>query len=178
LALILLSLTGSCRQAASIPNSVSDDEYALYAAWINHHFKEQPQRLLLQSVTFQFDPLAENGCLQHRNGKLDRTALEMLGQYRPLGSAIYPVQTGRLQRSESRVKWRYEELRFFTREDPTGVYSLVSFSRAVFNESHTRAFVAVSDACGGLCGRGWLVTAHRQNGQWIFDPDGLCVWLY
>jgi len=176
-AFVILALTASCRRAAPISNEVSDDEYALYAAWINRHFKEQPQRLLLQDQTFIFDPLGQNGCVQNPREKLDRTAVAMLQQYRLLGSAIYAVLTGHFQRPESRVKWRYEESRGFPTEDQARPYSLIAFSRAVFDSSHTRAFFAVSDSCGGLCGYGGLVSAHREHGKWIFDSFPPCAWI-
>ena len=57
-------LTQACakNRALQIPNSISDEEYSVYSAWINHHFKEAPPRLLLASRTFIFDPLGSSGC--------------------------------------------------------------------------------------------------------------------
>jgi len=178
LAVSALVATTACRDgAAPVSDAVSDDEYTLYAAWIEHHFTEQPEGLLLENSTFPFDPLAQNGCLQGRVEKLDRTARAMLKQYRSLGSKEYPVLTIRFQRPESKVSWRYAEISGAIAADSIRPHRLINFSRAVFNQSHTRAFFAVNDQCGGLCGRGGLVSAFRRHGEWVFGSDALCMWI-
>jgi hypothetical protein len=173
-----LVATTACRDgAAPVTDAVSNDEYTLYAAWIEHHFKKQPEGLLLDNSTFPFDPLGQNGCRQGRVEKLDRTARAMLNQYRSLGSKEYPVLTARFQRPESKVNWRYAEISGAVAADSIYPHHFINFSRAVFNSSHTRAFFTVNDQCGGLCGGGGLVSAFRKHGAWVFGSDALCIWI-
>jgi hypothetical protein len=67
----------------------------VYSAWIKHHFKEQPTRLLLESRTFIFDPLRPYGCGKtlaqaHVSSRLVRALHD-------LGEAEYPVQTDKFR---------------------------------------------------------------------------------
>ena len=74
-------LTAQGRFQIQLPTSV-------YSAWLKHHFKEQPTRLLLESRTFIFDPLRPYGC-----GKtLARAPVSwrLLRALHDLGEAEYP----------------------------------------------------------------------------------------
>jgi hypothetical protein len=54
------------------------------------------------------------------------------------------------------------------------------FSIPVFNKNHTRALVAISRVCGGLCGNGSLQVFRRTHGVWEPEADSFakCSWAY
>jgi len=92
-AVVLLS--GCADRAGPIPNSITDEEYSVYSAWLKHPFKEQPTRLLLESRTFIFDPLRPYGC-----GKTlaqAHVSSRLLRALHDLGEAEYPVQTDKFR---------------------------------------------------------------------------------
>src|SRR5882672_8979065 len=89
--LLLILLTQGCsNRALLIPNSVSDQEYSVYSAWIKHHFKEQPPRLLLAGRTFIFDPLGPTGC---NAASRKSVSYSLLRTPHDLGEAEFPIQT-------------------------------------------------------------------------------------
>ena len=49
----------------------------------------------------------------------------------------------------------------------------------VFNRDHTRALVAISRACGGLCGNGSLQVYRKTRAGWEREPDSFarCIWI-
>ena len=168
-------LTQACakNRALQIPNSISDEEYSVYSAWINHHFKEAPPRLLLASRTFIFDPLGSSGC----NAKTLQNVVSpfLLQRLHDLGEAEFPVLTGKFQLPQFKIPWKYEESDLLP--NPSAPYRLISFSRVVFDQSRTEGFFAVSDSCGGLCGGGGPLIATRKDGQWVFRSDLGCHWV-
>ena len=43
---------------------------------------------------------------------------------------------------------------------------LIEFTSPVFSEDGQSALVYESHSCGGLCGTGWLILLHREEGRW------------
>ncbi len=160
-----------------IPNSISEDEYSVYSAWIKHHFKEQPPKLLLSSRTFIFDPLGSNGC----DGKLlqsqGHVSISLLESLHNLGEAEFPVMTSKFQSAKFKISWNYEESEGLAAA-PARPFSRISFSRIAFNRDKTEGLFAVSNSCGGLCGGGGALLATRKNGQWTFKGELGCYWVY
>jgi hypothetical protein len=155
-----------------IPNSVSADEYEVYAEWLKVHFaKQAPSNLYISSRTFVFDPLKEtNGC---REG----IPWALIKQLHGLGEAEYRLPDA-YSTAKLRIPWNYkmvDDWRLVSEE--SGSYHLIAFSRVAFDTSHKKALFAVSDGCGGLCGQGGAFNAHKRNGAWIFEGAG-CNWLY
>jgi hypothetical protein len=171
LAIVALVLTlEGCN--GRIPNSVSADEYEIYSEWLKVHFvKEAPGNLYISSRTFVFDPLKEtNAC---RTGM----PLPLIKQLHALGEAEYRLPDA-YSPARLGIPWNYkivDDWRLVSEE--SGSYRLIAFSRIAFDTTHKNALFAVSDACGGLCGHGGAVYAHKQNGAWVFE-DGGCNWLY
>jgi hypothetical protein len=159
-----------------IPNSITDEEYSLYSAWIKHHFQAEPSRLLLASRTFIFDPLEPQGCGKtlHDTGHVSWL---LLRQLHDLGEAEFPVHTGRFASPQFKIPWKYEESEGLPRSS-SPPFRLIAFSRVAFNKDRTEAFFAVSNSCGGLCGGGGPLIANRQNGEWVFRSNLACVWFY
>ena len=150
-----------CRDGAiPIPNSVIDEEYHMYSAWLKHHFKEQPPLLLLASHTFTFDPLAPNGCGQALKAQ-GHVSLSLLRVLHDLGDAEYPVRIGNFQLAAFRIPWKYEG--WDRQTSPSGAFRLIAFSRVAFNRDRSEALFAVSNSCGGLCGGGGALLAMRQD---------------
>ena len=121
-----VALMSACRdRALPIPNSVSDEEYSLYSAWVKHHFKKQPQRLVLESRTFNFDPLQRcNAKILEAQGHVSSSLLWALHD---LGEAEYPVHTGKFELPAFRIPWKYEDSRtLYT--NPSPPYRLLSIS--------------------------------------------------
>ena len=171
-------LTSGCRdRAVPIPNSISDEEYAVYSAWIRNHFKEQPARLLLASRTFSFDPLGSQGCNAKTLEAQARVSFFLLRRLHDLGEAEYPVRTDKFQRREFKIPWKYEESEGLP-ANPSPPFSLIAFSRVAFNQDRSEAFFAVSNSCGGLCGGGGPLVALRKEGEWVFRSDLGCYWVY
>ena len=172
-------LTPACRdRALPIPNSVSDEEYSLYSAWVKHHFKEQPPRLLLASRTFIFDPLGPHGlCNLKLLESRGHASSSLLRALHDLGEAEYLVDTRKFKLPAFRIPWKYEDSdRLYT--NPSPGYSLIEFSRVAFNPDRSEAFFAVSNSCGGLCGDGGAVLAIHKQGEWVFRSDLGCIWEY
>jgi hypothetical protein len=171
-------LTPAClNRAMPIPNSVSNEEYSLYSAWVKHHFKAQPPRLLLASRTFSFDPLGPTRCnakLLEARGHVTSSLMRALHD---LGEAEYRVDTRKFKLPAFRIPWKYEESEgLYT--NPSAGYSLIEFSRVAFNRDRSEAFFAVSNSCGGLCGDGGAVLAIHKRGEWVFRSDLGCSWVY
>jgi hypothetical protein len=171
-----VALLVGCRDRATpIPNWVTDEEYSVYSAWIKHHFKEQPPRLLLASRTFIFDPLAPTTCgqaLQPR-GEMSSSLLRALHD---LGEAEYPVRIGKFQLPAFKIPWNLEE--WDRARNPPGPFRLIAFSRVAFNRDRSKALFAVSNTCGGLCGGGGALVAIREKDEWVLRSDPGCVWAY
>lgn len=160
-----------------IPNNVSSAEYGVYAEWMKAHFsKHAPSNLYISSRTFVFDPLATNGC----NNAIHKKAgvpWGLIKQLHALGEAEYRLDVYSPE-TKLHIPWNYpavEDWRLISQEP--GRYQVVEFSRVAFNRAHSEAFFAVSDVCGGLCGWGGAVYAHKKNGAWMFESGG-CNWLY
>jgi hypothetical protein len=170
----LLLVFDNCGAGApDLPNSISDEEYSVYSAWITHAFKEQPPRLLLSSRTFIFDPLSPMGCSKalETNRHVSPTLLRALHR---LGEAEFPVHTGKLQ-----LPWKFEESEGLTSFPAlTPPFLLIAFSRVAFNRDKTQALFAVSNVCGGLCGGGGPILVTRKAGHWSFSDNLGCVWKY
>ena len=169
---VCLTALGCSSARARLPNEVTDDEYAVYAACIRHDFKAQPSRLLLAEQTFIFDPLARCSSAELR-AKGVSTALR--AALHDLGQAEFPVDTDKFRYLPFKIPWTYEtSLRW--PPDESRPYRLVSFSRVAFNRKKTEGLFAVNDACGGLCGGGGALIATLRNGEWQFKPAG-CFWI-
>jgi hypothetical protein len=170
-------LTPACRDRATpIPNSVSGEEYSLYSAWVKHHFKEQPPRLLLASRTFIFDPLRPRLCNAKLLESRGHVSSSLLRALHDLGEAEYPVDTRKFKLPAFRIPWKYDELGPYTTPSPP--FRLIEFSRVAFNRDRSEAFFAVSNSCGGLCGGGGAVLGIHKQGEWVFRSDLGCSWLY
>jgi hypothetical protein len=172
-------LCACSHRAPTIPNVVSEDEYSLYAAWIRHHFRHPPARLVIGSRTFVFDPLGTGQCkprLLESLTHIDHTSLQALHD---LGEASYTVHTDKFRQDPFRIPWKYEEAEGLG-PNLVGRYSFVTFSRVAFNPDRKRAFFAFDDACGGLCGGGGPVYATRTSRGWTFDSQTgfICSWTY
>lgn len=174
---VALLMPGCRDRAMPIPTSVSDEEYSLYSAWLRNHFKEQPPRLLVASRTFVFDPLGPQGCNAKTLETQAHISSSMLRALHVLGEAEYPVRTGKFQLPEFRIPWKYEESEGLYTNPPLP-FRLIGFSRVVFNRERSKAFFAVSDSCGGLCGGGGPLIAIRKEGAWLFNYDLGCAWVY
>jgi hypothetical protein len=160
-----------------IPNAISDEEYSVYSAWIKHHFKEQPPRLLLANRTFIFDPLAPQWCNPKSSLAATHISISLLRALHDLGEAEYLVRTGKFQLPAFQIPWKYEESEGLP-ANPPGPFRLIGFSRVAFSQNRSEALFAVSDACGGLCGGGGALVATRKQGEWVFPSHLGCVWVY
>ena len=171
-------LTQECdTRTLPIPNTISDEEYSVYSAWLRHHFKEPPPQLLLASRTFIFDPLSGHSCNAKALQTKGHISFSLLQRLHDLGEAEFPVHTGKFELPQFKLPWKYEESEgLFT--NPPHPFRLIAFSRVAFNQDRTEAFFAVSNSCGGLCGGGGALLATRKNGQWVFRSDLGCLWLY
>ena len=171
----LFTQTCGSDHALQIPNSISDEEYSVYSAWLKHHFKEPPPRLLLANRTFIFDPLSSSGCAKalQTQGRVSPFLLQPLHD---LGEAEFLVRTGKFQLPQFKLPWKYEESDLCP--SPSPPFRLIAFSRVVFNRNRTEGLFAVSDLCGGLCGGGGPFIATRKDGQWVFRSDLGCSWIY
>ncbi len=173
-----LLLAECCQdRALKIPNSVSDEEYSVYSAWIKHHFTEQPPRLLLASRTFIFDPLGTQGCGAKFLQDQGHVSLSFLQSLHELGEAEFPINTGKFAWRQFKIPWKYEESEELS-AGPSPPFRLIAFSRVAFNTNKTKAFFAVSNSCGGLCGGGGPLIAIRKAGQWTFTSNLGCFWVY
>lgn len=161
----------------AIPSTVSDEEYAVYAAWLTRHFKEQPQRLFIQSETFIFDPSEAGTCTARQLEQVAHIDPALILALHQLGEAKYPLRTGKFAAQPFKIPWKFEESDGLI-ANPPPPFRLISFSRVAFNEKRTQALFAVSDACGGLCGGGAAVLATRNNDGWIFNGSIGCNWVY
>jgi len=172
-------LTSGCRdRALPIPSSISDEEYSVYSAWIKHHFIEQPPRLLLSRHTFIFDPLSSQGCNPKELEAQAEVSLSLLRSLHTLGEAEYPLRTDKFQQREFKIPWKYEESEGLPTADPSRPFRLIAFSRVAFNRDRSKAFFAVSNSCGGLCGGGGPLVAIRKEREWAFRPELGCYWVY
>jgi hypothetical protein len=123
-----------------------------------------------------FDPLETSGCGSAIHDKAG-VPWALMKQLHALGEAEYWLPDT-YSPTRLRIPWNYkmvDDWRLVSEESAT--YRLVAFSRVAFDTSHSKAFFAVSNACGGLCGHGGAVYAHKQNGTWIFE-DVDCNWQY
>lgn len=173
-----IALLAGCRDGATpIPNSVIDEEYSVYSAWLKQNFKAEPPRLLLANRTFVFDPLGlgPTSCGKELESQA-HVSSSLLRALHNLGDAEYLVYVGKFQLPAFRIPWKYEE---GDRQsmDTSGPVQLISFSRVAFNRDRSQALFAVSKSCGGLCGGGGTLLATRDKGGWVFRPVG-CVWTY
>jgi hypothetical protein len=171
----LLGVEACTMRSPDLPNAISDDEYSVYSAWITHHFKEQPDRLLLASRTLIFDAQGMcNAKSLESNRHISGSQLQSLHR---LGEAEFPVHTGKFRAPPFKLPWKFEESepRF---ANPPGPYSLIAFSRVAFNRDKSEGLFAVSNSCGGLCGGGGLLVATRKVGQWEFEAERNCSWDY
>lgn len=162
---------------STIPSRVTDEEYAIYAAWIDHHFKQQPEHLFIQSRTFTFDPAGAGPCNLlplERQGRIDPALLESLHQ---LGKALYPVHTVKFRSQPFKIPWEFQESEGRAIQ-PFRPFKLVAFSRVAFNHDRTQALLAVDILCGEICGGGNPVVATRDNGAWTFNENIGCLWKY
>ena len=175
-AIVLVAALAGCN--GRIPNNVSPDEYGVYAEWMKAHFlKDAPSNLYISSRTFVFDALETFGC---GNALRDKAGVpwSLIKQLHALGKAkyrldIYPPE------SKLPIPWNYTAVEGWRLISQWPVrFKFVEFSRVAFNHSRSKALFAVSDSCGGLCGGGGAVYAHRKNGPWVFESGGGCFWLY
>ena len=101
----------------------------------------------------------------------------LIRQLHALGEAEYWLPDT-YSPTKLRIPWSYklvDDWRLIPQESEA--YRLVGFSRVAFDTTYSKAFFAVSDACGGLCGGGGAVYAHKRNGAWVFENGG-CNWMY
>lgn len=173
----MLLADGCSDVSSSIPNKVTDEEYALYAAWISHHFKEQPERLLIDDRTITYDPLGPGLCGARTLMQAGRGDDALLRALHELGEAQYPVDAYKFRNQPFRIPWKFEVSDRLS-GDPAPPFRLIAFSRVAFNRDGTRALFAVSNSCGGLCGGGGPLLATRQNGVWVFNANLGCEWIY
>jgi hypothetical protein len=162
-----------------IPNRVTLDEYGVYSQWMKVHFsKNEPKNLYISSRTFVFDPVARTaGC--RANAVHDKAGVpwSFIKQLHALGEAEYRLPDA-YSPTKLDIPWSYklvDDWRSISQE--AGQYRLVSFSRVAFDITRRKAFFAVSDACGGLCGAGAAVYAEKRNGAWVFKGTS-CSWVY
>jgi hypothetical protein len=170
---LLVTFTGC---GGRIPNHVTTDEYGVYAEWMKAHFSTNPpNNLYVDSRTFVFDPLS-SGCANAIHGKAG-VPWALIKQLHALGEAEYWLPDA-YSSTRLSIPWSYrlvDGLPLISQE--SGPYRLVGFSRVAFDTTNSKAFFAVSDACGGLCGGGGAVYAHKQNNAWVFKSGG-CDWMY
>jgi hypothetical protein len=174
--LVVASLwTSGCQErAAAIPASISDEEYGVYAAWLKRHFKKPPSRLLLSDRTFIFDPLGADRC-NVKDLQAQGVSFSLLKRLHEVGEAEYVLHTGKFQQDPFKIPWSYEEWsRWSKASEP---FRLILFTRVAFNRSRSKAFFAVNDVCGGLCGSGGPVFASRKGGDWTLSSNVGCFWI-
>jgi hypothetical protein len=159
---LIASLAGCKTQ---IPNSVTADEYAIYSAWLNHYFsRHAPSNLYLRSRTFEF-PTESGGCTNKMMQKAG-VPLSLINPLRELGDAQYRLDFD-YPKKKLIIPWNYkvaDEWELIPEERLQ--FKWVGFSRVAFNRAHDKALFAVMDVCGGLCGKGGSVYAHKENGAW------------
>ena len=173
---VILLLLACGDRAASIPNTVSDEEYSVYSAWLNHRFQEQPPGLLLANRTFVFDPLAPGELCNAQKLRAQAPASSFLFRaLHDLGQAQYPVRTGKFSQAGFKIPWKYGESGGLS-ANHSPPFLLISFSRVAFNRDRSEALLAVDEVCGGLCGQGGALFAVRRQGKWVFRPAG-CAWV-
>jgi hypothetical protein len=169
---LMVSVAG-CK--AQIPNRVTADEYAIYSTWMNQYFsKHAPNNLYLSSHTFKF-PSETGGCTNEklRDAGVPSSLIEPL---RDLGDAEYGLAFDDLHKNLL-IPWKYEVVGDWEPIPEERMdYRWIGFSRVAFNRAHDKALFAISDTCGGLCGHGGPVYAHKENGAWVFENVG-CFWV-
>lgn len=177
LALVLALVLGFAGCNAQIPNHVSEDEYRLYAEWVKGRFsKEAPKKLYVGTRTFAFDPAKQAGCERTIERVIPQ---EFTRQLHALGEAEYRLDIVDQENAKLHIPWKYtaiDDWRLIS-ESPQEAYDYLQFSRVAFDRSHTKAFFAVSDSCGGLCGSGAAVYSYKENNSWVFKNGG-CSWIY
>lgn len=141
-----------------------------------HFSKNPPSNLYITSRIFVFQPLESNGCGNeiHDKAGVPRALIKQLDA---LGEAKYWLPDV-YSPTRLRIPWGYKlfDDRLLVSQE-SGAYRPVAFSRVAFDTTHSKAFFAVSDACGGLCGGGGAVCAHKQNGACVIESGG-CNWVY
>ncbi|HLM83045.1 MAG TPA: hypothetical protein VK302_20780 [Terriglobales bacterium] len=163
---------------ARIPNNVTPDEYAVYSEWMKAYFsKSAPSNLYVGSRTFVFDPLSSSGCgnTLHANAGVPWSLIKQL---HALGEAEFRLAVYSPGTSLY-IPWNYRVVDDWrlAPEQP-GSYRLVSFSRVAFDHAHSQALFAFSDTCGGDCGHGGPIYAHKNKGARVFESVAGCVWHY
>lgn len=58
-----------------------------------------------------------------------------------------------------------------------GSPSLYAFGRVFFNAHHTTALVYATHWCGGLCGEGFWIALHNENGGWKRLHWNTATWI-
>lgn len=172
---VCFTLLAGCG-APRIPNAVSDREYEVYSAWINHHFENKaPKALFLYSRTVVFDPLAPPGC-GDRLHRQDAIRWDMIRRLHDLGTAEYLLNF-EFNQPNFRIAWDHKVVDS-PPTNPEFGYNALSFSRVAFNRAGDKALFAVSDQCAaGDCGMGWAVLASKVSGAWHFQYTQ-CHWVF
>ena len=176
MAIVLSGGMISCAFEPHISNRITPDEYEIYSAWLQQHFvKQPPKNLFILSRTLIFDPEAatNSGCANalRQAGVSGR----LIAQLHALGDAEFLMRVYPTLDKNLHIPWPYEEIDTLPWPEP-GPYRAISFSRVAFNRQHNEALLSVSDLCGGLCGHGGALIAHKEHGQWNFRSIG-CVWV-
>jgi hypothetical protein len=164
--------------SAPIPNKVSPDEYEIYSQWMKGYFsKAAPANLYIQRTTFTYDPLENKGACGGAELHKDGVPWSLLKEIHTLGEAAYPLDVNS-PTTKLRIPWKYGVVDDWPGASPKpGGYDMIAFSRVAFNRGHTEALFAIDDVCGGLCGHGGYIRAHKESNTWVFRP-GECAWVY
>jgi hypothetical protein len=154
-----------------IPTQVTSEEMNVYSEWLRHYFvNKPPEQLYLDNQTFIFDPLdRKHGFALPKDSGITSSLPKELHALR---KAEYPVEVQELS-----LPWPYKVLNPRQFPNATPGLHIIGFSRVAFNNDHTEALFAISDACAvGECGHGGPVHGRKQSGKWVFtDMPG---WVY
>jgi len=169
LAIVLVAALSGCTQR--IPNKVTEDEYAIYSAWVTSYFsKKPPANLYFSSRTGPSDPV-DAPCRTEL--AKDGVSWSLIKQLHALGEAEFPLDF--YAPPHMQISWAYKEVDMPPPGLPEGSFHWIGFSRVAFNRHHTEALFSYFDACFyGDCGQGRHVLARKINGKWNFRGVG-CV---
>ncbi|HKD80935.1 MAG TPA: hypothetical protein VKH81_14655 [Candidatus Angelobacter sp.] len=175
--LMLICMAGCGVQ--QLPNQITDDEYALYSAWLTRYSRNHPEQLYISQRTAVFDELLSGNCSRalHDQGKVPWSLIKPL---QALGDAQYMLREYQHRLDVPVAYTMAEQMPLSSHEG----FTYVSFSRVVFDRAHSEAlfFFAHSGCEKGsgtqmVCGGGGAVALHaiKRSGQWQIEPAQGCM---
>jgi hypothetical protein len=185
---LLIYCSTSIADTPSMLNAVPDSEsYALYSSIYRNSNWLEPDEIV--GIAAKAIAVAREGCLKPvtKEERMMVDAASTLSAYHPEWKRRFDFgHVYRLIRSAETNKATDCISGSARGGDLPGceAYAKMRFVRflsiPVFNRDHTRALVAISRVCGGLCGNGSLQVFRRTRGGWELEPDSFakCLRVY